>query len=263
MPEGDTIHKLARALAERLAGSRLTEVRLLGEARPGLGGRRVDAVRARGKHLLFEIEGGAVLHVHLGMNGAWHVFLPGEPEPRPSPRLGVLLRSERDTLLVCFSPSIVELLDARSLPLHPSLSRLGPDLLEDSPDLSEISRRAASRAAGGGSVGELLLDQEVAAGIGNVYKSEVLFLERVHPSRPAAALTGEALAALYRRARELLRANLGPGMRRTTPPGAASPLWVYGRKNRPCLRCRARIQGEHHGEPPRVTFWCPACQPAR
>jgi endonuclease VIII len=107
-------------------------------------------------------------------------------------------------------------------------------------------------------VGELLLDQRVTAGIGNVYRCEVLWHERVNPWTQSATLTDKQLGALFEVAREAMRGNLAGGPRRF--PGYGKEA-VHGRGGRPCPRCGTRIQVRAQGEHARLTYWCPACQP--
>jgi endonuclease-8 len=113
-------------------------------------------------------------------------------------------------------------------------------------------------------IGPALLDQRAMAGVGNVYKSEVLFLERLSPFAAVRNVPADVLRRLVERSRELLLANRAT-FRRTTTSGATlaagSRLWVYGRNGRPCFRCRTRIEARLQGSDlPRRTFWCPACQ---
>jgi endonuclease-8 len=127
-------------------------------------------------------------------------------------------------------------------------------------DWDEIVRRAA--VSNSATAADLLLDQTVMAGMGNVYKSEVLFIERIHPDTPVAALTQDNVRALATRGRRLLLPNGGNRPRTTTGerrPGRRS--WVYGRSGRPCRRCGTVIRTATHGELDRVTYWCPTCQP--
>jgi endonuclease-8 len=155
---------------------------------------------------------------------------------------------------VCFSAPDVELTAEEAV----GVAHLGPDLCGEDADLDEVLRRVAAEPAGR-PVLDALLDQRIASGIGNVYKSEVLFACGVHPATPLGELSPDARRRLWATAAEQLRANLGGGGRDTT--GGAG-LAVYGRRSRPCLRCGTPIQwaalGEHH----RGTSWCPTCQPA-
>ncbi|MBW3666865.1 MAG: DNA glycosylase, partial [Actinobacteria bacterium] len=104
------------------------------------------------------------------------------------------------------------------------------------------------------------LDQRVAAGIGNVFKSELLFLERVHPDTGVADLADETLLDLGRRARRLIPANVGERRSTTGERSRGRETWVYGREGKPCRRCGSPVEMGRRQE--RVTFWCPVCQPA-
>ncbi len=274
MPEGDTVHKLAGALRPRLVGRRLLGVwtRDRGLIEP-FAGRRVTEVSALGKHMLVGIDRrdgkpGAdwVLHIHLGMRGRWH-RLDRDAPPRLSPARASLALETQDALFVCYRAAVAEVLRRADVAVHPRLMRLGPDLLSDEPSYATIVERARRREAR--CVAELLLDQTVACGIGNVYKSEVLFVEGIHPETSAASLDDDAIVGLYRSARRLLRANLG-GWRRTTirsvspgrTPGPRDPrLWVYGRSGEQCRRCATPIASMLLGDDARSSYWCPGCQP--
>ncbi|RIL06817.1 MAG: formamidopyrimidine DNA glycosylase [Proteobacteria bacterium] len=269
MPEGDTVHKLVNAMRPLLEGRALAKLWLRDRGDvPELAGERVAEVAALGKHFLFVLGERAVLHVHLGMNGKWLRYARGQRWTR-SAATAVVRLDTADWSFVCHQAPVCELLRRRDVALHPVLSRLGPDLLAPEIDLDLVVARARRREAR--SAAELLLDQRVACGVGNVYKSEVLFAERVHPERDPRTLGDDAIAALYATARSLLRQNLG-GWKRTTvralAPGESLPLgmprlFVYGRGGEPCLRCGARIASRLHGDDARSTYWCPRCQPAQ
>ena len=268
MPEGDTIHKLARVMQPRLVGKRLTQLYLRdrGSVKPCRGG-LVEEVVALGKHLLIAVQGGWVVHVHLGMRGIWHYY-PHDHVPTRSATDAVLRVDTATESLLCFSAKCVEVLRRVQLRLHPTLSRLGPDLLAQPFDASQLLARTRALGRPGTDIATLLLDQRVACGIGNVYKSETLFLEEVHPWIPTSALADSKLLALYRRARALMWRNLGGGRRDTVRaakegclPGAGRyRSWVYQRAGEPCLRCGVPICGNSQGEDARPTFWCPNCQ---
>lgn len=266
MPEGDTVHTLARELDRRLSGCTLAAGRLRDAPSASLAGCAVRAVRARGKHLLVELargDGGAlVLRSHLGMHGSWHRYRPGERWQRPSSQASIVLETERD-VLVCFRAEEVELCagDARAFELR---RRLGPDLIAEEPELTELLARARHFLEPDAPLADLLLDQRVASGIGNVYKSELCFLAGLHPARAWSSVDEPVLARVYADARRLLQANVGGGPRRTRAPasgGARASLWVYRRKGRPCLRCAAPIESARLGRGARSTYWCPRCQP--
>ncbi len=260
MPEGDTIRKLAGYLAPRREGRRLTG----GHARQGgatdLTGRVILEVEPRGKHLFLGLDDARVLRTHLGMWGSWHHYPPGAPWQRPEREAGVVLATG-DGVYVCFRPREVEVLRRQGVRARVLGARQGPDLLAPEPDLAAAAARARELLPPEAPAVDLLLDQRVAAGIGNVYKSEVLFLERLAPLTPLAALAAPDLERLFARARDLLRANTGGGPRVTRPgTDTGDRLWVYGRRARPCLRCATPVERALLGRDRRATYWCPRCQ---
>ena len=141
---------------------------------------------------------------------------------------------------------------------HATLQALGPDLL--SPDFDLARARQRLRVDDDAEIGDALLDQTALAGIGNVYKSEVLFLCGVSPFRPVAGLEDERLDRVVATAAALMKRNLGAGERRTTSGLTPEPLWVYERGGRPCRRCGTTIERRAQGALARSTWWCPRCQ---
>lgn len=262
MPEGDTIHQAAARLRPALIGKRV--VRLSG-SHPGLrtdarriAGASVTAVESTGKHLLVDFDNGWTLRTHLGMPGRWNVYRPGERWGRTPGKARVVLEAD-DAIAVCFSAPTVELAPADVA--RRSIEHLGPDLMDDAPDWAAIVTRALESSSE--TAADLLLDQRVMAGIGNVFKSEVLFLEGVDPQTPVRDLAAEQIEMLARRGHRLLRANRRPGARSTTGTRrAGGETWVYGRGGRPCRRCGTSIRSSSHGDLDRVTYWCPRCQPS-
>lgn len=262
MPEGDTLLKAARRLQPALEGHVPRQVKLDRRRAPSLE-KRIGRVEALGKHLLIEFDDGEVMRTHLGMHGSWRL-LDGERAWPKKFRVSVELWLERQ-VAVCFDAKEVEFLHRRSLRSHPTLGRLGPDILGEI-DLADIALRARTLGDSRSLLVDLLLDQRITCGIGNVYKNEVLFLEQVSPMKRLGELDDRALGDLFRRARELMRANLEQGPRVTT--ARASSLaerlprtWVYGRAGRPCLECGSAIRYQRLGQRPRDTYWCPDCQP--
>jgi endonuclease-8 len=259
MPEGDTIFRTAARLRPVLKGQRVERARgwaRLGDAGALVGG-VVRAVEARGKHLLIHLDDGRVVHSHLGMTGSWHLYAPGEPWQKPERRAALVIETGQ-AVCVCFSPKTLELLTADGLRRHEHLRRLGPDLLGPPPDEAEVLRRFRARDAV--PIGEALLDQTIVCGIGNVYKSEVLFVERVDPFTAVGALGDADLLRLVARGRELLLKNVGGYPRKTRFRPGGSRHWVYGRNGRPCYACGGPIRVRRQGEQGRTTYWCPACQ---
>jgi endonuclease-8 len=275
MPEGDTIFRAASALHRALAGRAVTrfETGLAQLANVDrdvpIAGRTVEQVFARGKHLLIQLSGPLTLRTHMRMNGSWHLYRPGERWRRPRSAMRVALHTEA-FVAVGFDIPVADFLNPRQLARDPDLSQLGPDLLSPDFDRTEALSRLRARAAT--EVALALLTQRVMAGLGNVYKSEVLFLEGVHPCTKVGLLDEPTLLRLIDRGQRLIGANVRNGapagivtyggLRRTT--GRSDPserLWVYGRRGQPCRRCSTPILLTKQGLDARVTYWCPSCQP--
>jgi endonuclease-8 len=260
MPEGDTIYRTAHTLAKVLEGKTLVAFRSplphLAEAR--VAGRRVTQVEARGKNLLIHFDDSRALYTHLRMNGSWHVYRVGERWRKPERQARAVLQTDQ-FVAVCFNAPVVQLLSSRQLARHPALCTLGPDLLGADFDLAEARRRL--RSAGELTIGEALLHQRLAAGVGNVFKSETLFLCRINPFRRVSQLADADLERVLGCARALLQAN-AQGWPRMTRRAPGSRYWVYARSGQPCFNCGAPIQMQRQGPAARSTYWCPVCQPA-
>jgi endonuclease-8 len=264
MPEGDTVHKLAAYLREHLVGRTLLDASAGGQ-RLALTGQAFTAANAQGKHLLLRFDGGAVLRTHLGMYGSWHRFRAAGPAPGVRGRVSVALTVSAPPMVevfACYNAKEVELLPARSYRERALAAHLGDDLLGTDPDLTRIVTRARELLPSTTLLVDVLLDQRIAAGIGNVYKSELLFLAGLAPVTTLGQVDDDTLRSLYADARRWLSANLGGGPRATrTAADGAGRLWVYNRAGRPCHRCRTPIASARLGGHPRGTWWCPSCQP--
>ena len=262
MPEGDTVRRVATVLGRELPGSVVDRLAIhdRGEVTE-LAGSTVEGVEPVGKHMLIHFSGGWSLRVHLGMHGNWRrLHLRQKRPPRPTIAL-----ETGTTAYLCLRAYRAELIRTSGARRHPQLARLGPDLLAASPRIDDAVRRARHPARADREIGDLLLDQRVAAGIGNVYKSEVLFECGIHPGTPAGDLGPEALRRLFDTAARLMRRNLSTRRRTHVPlrrrPTPSSPrLWVYGRGGQPCLECGTPIQRFLQGDAARSTYFCPACQ---
>lgn len=259
MPEGDTVHKVARALEHDLTGAVVRRVTVEGRPIPGLAGRRVSGIFAKGKHLFIRLEGDAEMRSHLGLYGAWHRYAPAEPWRKPEARASLALWTGH-AVFVCFNAREVELLREAGIGERKVMERLGPDLGAPKPDLEIAVRRARELIEAEVPMVDVLLNQRAACGIGNVYKCEVLFLEGVHPRATLGAVADGVLHRLYGTAHRLIRVNLG-GAPRATRAGSGPRLWVYGRGARPCLRCGTPIRYGRLGRSQRASYWCPHCQP--
>ena len=263
MPEGDTIWRTARALHAALAGKTVIAFAsclpaVAGAARRlGVVGQRLEAVEARGKHILVRFAGGAVLHTHQGMRGSWHLHRRAGAGHLALLRARAVIETA-DVVAVCPLSPVAEMLSLAQAATHPALSRLGPDLLK--PDFDAAAARRRLRQRGELPIGAALMDQTALAGIGNVYKSEVLFLCGVSPFTRVRDLDDPTIDRLVAKAGELLRRNLGPGPRRTTSALSPVRLWVYRRSREPCRKCGTPIERIVQGEQARSTYFCPACQ---
>ena len=268
MPEGDTIHRTAATLRATLLDQPLRRVELprLAPPLPRVGS-AISRIEARGKHLLLHVDDGLVIHTHQRMTGAWHVYAPGQRWRKP-PRAARVVLGVAGATAVCFHAPVVEVIDQPALARHPALRRLGPDLTDPATPVAAVVAQALDALAAttsdvtSRSVGEMLLDQRIACGVGNVYRSEVCFLHGVDPTTPLSAVSRDTAGSLLTTAAELLRANLITTARTTVATAAPGSLWVYGRADEPCRRCRTAIRLHHHGEPPRLVYRCPTCQPA-
>ncbi|MGH8906876.1 MAG: Fpg/Nei family DNA glycosylase [Egibacteraceae bacterium] len=274
MAEGDTIYRTARVLRAALEGQTVTAVRTTVAQIRGLGpqrlvGQTVAEVESRGKHLLLWFAPSRLaLHSHMMMSGSWHVYRTGQRWDSPERLARIALTvgagessDQAGRTAVCFGAPVCELLSTAQVTAHPVLTRLGPDALDETPDLAEARRRLDR--LGNTAIGEALLDQRVIAGIGNVYKSEILFIHGVNPWTAVGELPEAAREALLDTAVRLLRANAlkGSGARRTTTSGQRGErLHVYGRTGRACPACGTAIRSRAQGAHARRTYWCPRCQ---
>ncbi len=256
MPEGDTIHRSAKRLSQALAGKPLVRFeapRLIGKG-PATG-TLISSVEARGKYLLVAFADGSVLETHMRMTGSWHLYRPGERWRRSARAVRVRIETD-DWVGVCFDAPQVAWRSKAALKAE--RHRLGPDLCDADPDLDDVVERIGRFAGPSTPVVDVLLDQRVFNGVGNVFKSEVLHACGLHPTTPLSSVSPELRQRLAAVANQQLRANLDGGPRQTVPGGLA----VYGRSGRACRRCGAAIEWARHGPHARSTYWCEVCQPA-
>jgi endonuclease-8 len=211
--------------------------------------------------VLTRIEGDLTLHTHFKMEGSWHVYRPGQRWRGPAHQVRAVL-ANAEHVCVGFRLAVVELVptgDEQSVVGH-----LGPDLLADDwgPAMqAEVVRRLLTDP--GREVGSALLDQRVLAGLGNLWRCEVLFLRGINPFS-SLAQAGD-LDRLVTVAQQVLRANRDrAGQTATGSLRRGESNYVYARARRPCRRCRTPIMKADQGDPgyTRETYWCPRCQPA-
>lgn len=280
MPEGQVSHHNAAVITAAIAGAPIT---LVEAPEPRLAPQRIaerlagdvlDVMEAHGKHHLFRFRSGRVLHSHLQMQGKWRRFPPGADIPRAG--LWLAIHTEQGTVAQYRGP-VLRLYEPGA-PL-PRIAALGPDLLAPDADPGAIAQRLRALAPHR-QVGDAIMDQRVMAGIGNVYKSESLFLAGVDPWRAvhtlsedeAQDITAIAATLLAKGVRDRARIVTFPlpremwaGVRlskavervgRTGPPGT----WVYARARKRCRACGTPIRARGQGDANRTTYWCPACQ---
>ncbi|HET7902112.1 MAG TPA: DNA-formamidopyrimidine glycosylase family protein [Candidatus Nanopelagicales bacterium] len=260
MPEGDTVWLVCKRLDDALSGDVLTrsDFRVPQLATTDLVGRRVLSTVPRGKHLLTRLEGGLTLHTHLRMDGMWHLYRPGTPwHGGPDHQIRLILSTQAWDA-VGYRLPVVDLLATSEEATV--VGHLGPDLL--SPDYDRDEALARLAADPDREIGVALLDQSSVAGIGNMYKDEVLFVRRTSPFTHVGAV--DDLGAILDQAQKYLAGNRDHAAQITTgDPRRGYEHWVYGRGSRPCRRCGTRLRQARQGTPPtdRLTTWCPSCQP--
>lgn len=260
MPEGDTVWLAARRMHEALAGRALTrsDFRVPALATADLAGRTVLEVVPRGKHLLTRLTGGLTLHTHFRMDGSWHLYRPGDRwTGGPDWQVRVVLENP-EWHAVGYRLPVLELLPTAEE--DRAVGHLGPDVLDDAFDAAEALRRLLAEPDR--EIGMALLDQRLLAGLGNLYRCEVLFLRGLTPWADVGDVPD--LPALVATARRLMRANRGHWEQTTTGSlRRGEDHWVFERTGRPCRRCGTRVTSAEQGDPPfaRLTYWCPHCQP--
>lgn len=215
-------------------------------------GRVVELVEAHGKHLEIRWDDGLVLHTHLRMNGSWHLYRIGEPWRKPNGQARVVIQVP-EWLAVCFNAPVVETYRELDIQRHPRNGRLGVDLVTASiPELEQAARRLYEYHDRELIVSEALLDQHLFRGVGNVYRSEVLWVTQMSPFAKISSLEPADCKQLITTAARLLRGNLRAGESRE--------LAVYGRNGQPCGRCGDTLHVRRVGDQSRVLYWCKACQ---
>jgi endonuclease-8 len=276
MPEGDTIYRTARALGRALTGKPITrfhtEFAQIARADDDVPFvcQALELVEARGKWLLMHFSGGAILGTHMLMSGSWHIYRPGERWQQPRGNMRIVLETG-DFVAVAFRVPVARMFTAESLRRDRRIPPSEADVLRPDFDAAAAVRRLLDR--GGEQLADVLLRQSVLAGVGNVFKSEICFLEGLSPFQPVEQLTEAQAEAVVARAVRLLAANVledsgdqivtyaGRKRRTTNQADPSENLWVYGRRGEPCRRCGTAIERCLQGPNARSTYWCPVCQP--
>lgn len=255
MPEGDTVFLAARRMHDALAGKTLlrADLRHPRLSTVDLTGQTVLGVRSFGKRMFTRFSDGRSLHSHFRMDGAWHLYRPGEKWRRPAHQARVVFEVD-DRQAIGFALHDLELLPTTEE--DRLIGHLGPDLLAEDFDVDEAVRRFTADPER--EVGLVLLDQRVMAGVGNLYQAEVCFLLGVSPWAPVSTVDARRAVELSRKL--LLRNRWHP--EQTTTGDPRRPHYVFERTGRPCLKCGTRVKGGTQGAGPqqRLAYFCPACQ---
>jgi endonuclease-8 len=276
MPEGDTIFRTARALGRALVGRPITGFRSnyplitrFHDDTP-ITGQQVDRVESRGKWVLIYFSGGGILVTHMLMSGSWHIYRPGEPWQQPGRNMRIVLENS-----VCqavgFRVPVALMHTAQSLARDRRIPQPTTDVLN--PDFDAEATEQRLIACAHEEIGDVLLHQEVLAGVGNVFKSEVCFVTGINPFCKVADLSAEQISTLISTSKKLVASNVledssdtivtyrGQHRRTTHQSNPGESLWVYSRNSESCRRCGDRIRRRLQGPDARVTFWCQQCQP--
>jgi endonuclease-8 len=281
MPEGDTIYRTARALTRAIGGKTVTRFESAyaqlasADDNEPFAGQTITHIEARGKWLLIHFSGsektcGSILATHMLMSGSWHIYRLGEPWQDKAVNARIIIETA-DVVAVGFRIPLARMYTEQSLARDRKIPRTESDVLSADFDAAKAATRLMARPQD--ELGDTLLRQDVLAGVGNVFKSEICFLLDLSPFRKVATLSQTQAKEIVATAQRLLAANVledsgdliatySRKHRRTTnnaDPG--ENLWVYGRKNEPCRRCGTLIQRALQGPNARSTYWCPICQP--
>lgn len=221
-------------------------------------GRIIETVESHGKHLFIEWDDELVLDTHMRMTGSWHLYRAGDQWRRPYAQMRAAIEVA-DWVAVCFNAPHVETHRRVDKRRHPGSGRLGPDLCKAETDLGEVVNLLLTYPDPDARLGEVLLDQRVMCGVGNVYRCEVLWATELSPFAKAGSISEHDAIRLVNTAATMLRSNLHHA-KRVTAPGVKGGLAVYGRNVQRCQRCGATIECRRMGAHNRLLYWCPGCQ---
>ena len=269
MPDGDATHRAASTLRSALAGKpmvRFDAPRLIGP--PPDNGRVVERVEGQGRHVQIVWDDNLVVETNLRstglrQTGSWHVYRQGANWTKPYQQMSVAIEVH-DWVAVCFNAHDVEAYRIPDKRRHPGMGRLGPDLRDPDADLASVVNLLLSYSDHDARLGEVLLDQRVMQGIGNLYRCEVLWSRELSPFARVESLAEHEAIALVNTAATIVRTNV-VGNRQAESgnlhvPGVATGPAVYGRNGQRCHRCGETVECRPMGVHGRMLYWCPGCQ---
>lgn len=221
-------------------------------------GRMVEVVEARGKHIEVMWDDGIVLDTHLKGRSEWHVYRRGAPWRKSWEKLRASIQTD-DFVAVCFDAPMVETYRAPDTTRHPGRGRLGPDLNRADADLARAVDLLLSYPDPEARLRDVMVDQCVMQGVGNVYRCEVLWGAELSPWAHIADLTHHDALLIVNTAAKMVRTN-AQRLRRATTTRTSAGLAVYGRCGQGCIRCHETIRSQPVGRYGRMLYWCPGCQ---
>jgi len=276
MPEGDTIFRTARALRRALLDKPVTVFRStyplltrFNDDTP-LAGQTVQTIESRGKWLLIQFSGGGTLATHMLMNGSWHIYRHGERWQQPRTNMRIVLENS-EYIAVGFRVPVARIMKSYEIERVLRIPPAAIDVLSPDFDAEYVTRRVQTHSSE--EIADVLLHQEVMAGVGNEFKSEICFIAGVNPFARVASFSDDTLAGIVALSRRLVKANIledstdsmvtygGLHRRTTRSSDPALRAWVYGRAGEPCRKCGSSIRRRIQGPDARITFWCQRCQP--
>ena len=269
MQNGDATHRAASALRTALVGKpmvRFDAPRLVGPTPQA--GRVLERIESHRKHVEMVWDDNLVLHTHFRMTGSWHVYRRGEQWREPYHQMAASIEVD-DWVAVCFNAPTVETYRLPDKRRHPGMGRLGPNLCKPETDLDSVVNLLLSYSDGAARIGEVLLDQRVMSGVGNVLRCEVLWAQELSPFARVDALSEHDAVGIVNTTATMLRTNL-QGTKRASVPDAQSSapgirgmrdgVAVYGRNGQRCQRCGDTIGSQSLGQYDRILYWCQGCQ---
>ena len=260
MAEGPVVRLISDEIREALKGELIQDVATRSkQASRSVGlksvvGAKVDEVDHMGKNIMIDLSNGYSFRIHLMMFGRCEVYQRGEKHRGSAERIRLSLKTTNHELVVSSAP-VVELLGREEVAHHPVLSTLGPDAMKQPFDSALFLTKIRKPENLSRSIGEILLDQRVVSGVGNIYKSEILFLARINPETSVSSLSVSQLKSLGQLTPRVLQ-NAYSKMKN----GQRLRFNVYGRSGKTCIRCGNTISSYRQMPSNRITYFCPNCQ---